>query len=125
LIHGFGDFFDVTFDLVCDKQHVFVELTVFIRVFFFVEVEIEHLPAREKSYVALLDHVADFEFNAVEECLVLFFQVHDELELELPVVVLADVLVEADALLLQRVALQFADEADVVDVVLEFVVVVL
>jgi len=48
--------------------------------------------------------------------------VQDLLELVDPVVVVRDVLVERHALLLQVVALQFADEAHVVDVLLQFLV---
>lgn len=43
----------------------------------------------------------------------------DELQLELPVVVLLCVLFEGYSLLLERVAFQLADETDVHDVILE------
>ena len=120
LIHGLEYLLDISFDLLGGlEQLACVVICVIAGLLVAADLAVEHLLAREEGDVLLLDHVADLQLDPVVEGLVLVVQVHHELQLEFPVVVVLDVLLEGDALLLQRVARQLADEADVHDVVLE------
>lgn len=105
-------------------EHFFDGSYCFVIAFVFVVVntDAEDLAAREEVGLAAVDELADFEFGAVVVGLVLLLEVHHVVELVFPVVVVVGVLVEGDALLLERVAAEPADEAGVVDVRLERVV---